>query len=171
MRHSQFFLPATLGGALAQLCALDISCNVEISNVINTSVRFHKRSQSHGPANDTEHYSENSSLKFPGSLRRNSFPSRSENDLMVDVKSMENNTPVGQRLQKKCLRVPIAMYSFGQPRLGNGAFARLYKLNVPHSFRVVAEGDIVTSIPFASCHAGISLYKHAGLEVALDEGA
>lgn len=172
MEHSQFFFPTTLGGALAQLCALDIACNVEITNAINTSVRFHKRSRSYGPANnDTERNYANSTLNLRGRVRRNSFPSRSENDMMADVKGMEKNALVEHRFEKTCLRVPIAMYSFGQPRIGNHAFARLYKLNVPHSFRVVAEGDIVTSLPFASFRAGISVYKHAGLEVALDEGA
>ena len=61
-------------------------------------------------------------------------------------------------------------YSFGQPRIGNHAFVRHYKNHVPHTFRVVSEGDLITSIPLATFSSGVSLYKHAGLEVALDEG-
>jgi hypothetical protein len=66
------------------------------------------------------------------------------------------------------LQPPIAVYTFGQPRVGNKAFSRLYKQRVPHSFRVVNEGDVITSMPnFVFCGG---IYKHAGLEVLLDEG-
>lgn len=66
------------------------------------------------------------------------------------------------------LQPPIAVYTFGQPRVGNKAFSRLYKQRVPHTFRVVNEGDAVTSMPNYLCCGGI--YKHSGLEVLLDEG-
>jgi Lipase (class 3). len=57
-----------------------------------------------------------------------------------------------------------------QPRVGNHAFTRFYKAHVPHTFRVVAEGDAITSLPLpTSCPP--ALYKHAGLEVILDEGS
>jgi hypothetical protein len=51
---------------------------------------------------------------------------------------------------------------------GNKAFSTLYKQRVPHSFRVVNEGDAITGVPNYLCCGGI--YKHAGLEVILDEG-
>jgi hypothetical protein len=66
------------------------------------------------------------------------------------------------------LRPPIAVYTFGQPRVGNLAFKRIYKQRVPHTFRVVTEGDAFTSMPSLTCFGGI--YRHAGLEVVLDEG-
>lgn len=62
---------------------------------------------------------------------------------------------------------PVAVYTFGQPRLGNHVFARLYKGRVPHTFRVAVEGDPVTTLPYVAFCGG--LYKHAGLEVVLDE--
>jgi hypothetical protein len=66
------------------------------------------------------------------------------------------------------LQPPIAVYTFGQPRIGNKSFSRLYKQRVPHTFRVVNEGDAITSMPnFAFCGG---IYKHSGLEVLLDEG-
>jgi hypothetical protein len=66
------------------------------------------------------------------------------------------------------LQPPIAVYTYGQPRVGNRAFSRLYKQKVPHSFRVVNEGDAITTIPNYFWCGG--LYKHAGLEVILDGG-
>jgi len=62
----------------------------------------------------------------------------------------------------------IGVYTYGQPRVGNRAFSRLYKQRVPHSFRVVNEGDAFTTIPNYFWCGG--LYKHAGLEVILDAG-
>ena len=66
------------------------------------------------------------------------------------------------------LQPPIGVYTYGQPRVGNRAFSRIYKQRVPHSFRVVNEGDAFTTIPNYFCCGG--LYKHAGLEVILDGG-
>ena len=48
------------------------------------------------------------------------------------------------------------------------AFKTIYKQRVPHTFRVVTEGDAFTSMPSLTCLGGI--YRHAGLEVLLDEG-
>jgi len=66
------------------------------------------------------------------------------------------------------LQPPIGVYTYGQPRVGNRAFSQIYKQRVPHSFRVVNEGDAITTIPNYLCCGG--LYKHAGLEVILDGG-
>ena len=66
------------------------------------------------------------------------------------------------------LQPPIGVYTYGQPRVGNKAFSRLYKQKVPHSFRVVNEGDAFTTMPNYLFCGG--LYKHAGLEVILDGG-
>jgi Lipase (class 3) len=66
------------------------------------------------------------------------------------------------------LQPPIAVYTFGQPRVGNRPFSRLYKQRVPHTFRVVNEGDAISAIPNYLCCGGV--YKHAGLEVILDQG-
>jgi len=66
------------------------------------------------------------------------------------------------------LQPPIGVYTYGQPRVGNRAFSRIFKRRVPHCFRVVNEGDVITTIPNYLCCGG--LYKHAGLEVILDGG-
>ena len=52
------------------------------------------------------------------------------------------------------------MYNYGSPRVGNYPFALMYDLQVPHSFRVVFDGDVVTGVP-----PGCRLYKHIGYEV------
>lgn len=67
------------------------------------------------------------------------------------------------------LRPALCVYTYGQPRVGNAAFKKLYKQRVPHTFRVCTEGDAFTSMPTVGpCCGGI--YRHAGLEVLLDEG-
>merc|ERR1712146_322384 len=53
------------------------------------------------------------------------------------------------------LQPPIGVYTYGQPRVGNRAFSRLYKQRVPHSFRVVNEGDAFTAIPNYLCCGGL----------------
>lgn len=163
---------------MAQLFALDLACNVEITHDICKSARFHHRTHSYGPSNCMRGQYENETEllgNLQGRSRSNSLPFiRGEGQEIHENRMtarMSCHNALEEKFEKRCLRVPIAMYSFGQPRIGNHALARLYKMNVPHSFRVVSEGDIVTSTPLASCLSGISLYKHAGLEVALDEGA
>lgn len=76
--------------------------------------------------------------------------------------------PKPPRHEELHLQPPIGVYTYGQPRVGNRAFSRLYKQKVPHSFRVVNEGDAITTIPNYFCCSGV--YKHAGLEVILDGG-
>ena len=67
------------------------------------------------------------------------------------------------------LRPAIAVYTYGQPRLGNNAFKTIYKRRVPHTFRVATEGDAITSMPTIGQFCG-GLYRHAGLEVVLEKG-
>jgi hypothetical protein len=65
----------------------------------------------------------------------------------------------------------VVCYSFGSPRVGNHTFARAYNTRVPFSFRVVFDGDIVTSMPPKVSPTGcgsIAVYKHVGLEVWCD---
>ncbi|OQR97938.1 hypothetical protein ACHHYP_09435 [Achlya hypogyna] len=59
--------------------------------------------------------------------------------------------------------VPVHMYNFGGPRVGNPAFVRQYDRRVPDSFRVVFDGDLVAGIP-----RFWGLYEHVGSEVAID---
>ena len=110
----------------------------------------------------------------PRLKRRNSFGNpreisagkrSSSNDFLHALFSGE---AFNRRKRRTRLQPPIAVYTFGQPRVGNRAFTRLYKQRVPHTFRLVNEGDPFTGLPVATCGGGF--YKHAGLEVALDEG-
>ena len=55
------------------------------------------------------------------------------------------------------------MYNFGSPRVGNHAFATVYNHAVPHSFRVVFDGDLFTGVPKLWY-----LYKHIGRGVVID---
>ncbi len=59
-----------------------------------------------------------------------------------------------------------AVYTFGQPRIGNGTFARVYNAGLRQiSFRFVHEEDIVPRIP------GVLLgYRHAGQEIFFSSG-
>ena len=56
----------------------------------------------------------------------------------------------------------VRVYSLSSPRVGNINFSATYNYHVPHSFRLVVDGDPVTNVPFA-----ISGYHHAGTEVHL----
>ncbi len=71
-------------------------------------------------------------------------------------------------LDLSILRVPltrrVACVTFGQPKVGNAAFAKLLESTVPAFLRVVYERDVVSvqpSIPF--------LFQHAGREVVIDD--
>lgn len=58
-------------------------------------------------------------------------------------------------------KVKVTMYNFGCPRVGNRQFASEYNQLCPDSFRVVVDGDFVTSIPTTG-------FVHAGTEVVVD---
>ena len=134
----------SLGGSLAQLLALDLACNCEI--VLPTKVP----SSNVIPLETTP---ENEVFQLPHSYQqaKTTFSSADK----VTVKELR-------------LQPPVAVYTFGQPRVGNKQFSRFYKEKVPHSFRVVNEGDAITSMPNRYFCGGV--YKHSGLEVLLDEG-
>ncbi|KAL3803811.1 hypothetical protein HJC23_003973, partial [Cyclotella cryptica] len=144
----------SLGGSLAQLLALDLASNCEIVIEQTLSPKFvddHLRERTLSIDLDQEEFW----------LGSNNFNHR--------TKSSTNLIHI---------RPPIAVYTYGQPRVGNlefiswffsnSAFKNIYKQRVPHTFRVVTEGDAFTSMPTLTCFGGI--YRHAGLEVLLDEG-
>ncbi|CAM9332549.1 unnamed protein product, partial [Ectocarpus sp. 12 AP-2014] len=43
--------------------------------------------------------------------------------------------------------IELHMFSFGAPRVGNSIYAARYNDVVPHSFRVVVDGDPVPGVP------------------------
>lgn len=145
----------SLGGSLAQILALDLSCNfaivVDQANVQDDPTMF------------TSTKDQANSSFVQGILSPQFSSSRSF--FSEDNHYHENKTNI---TREKVLVPPIAVYTYGQTRVGNRAFARLYKSCVPHTFRVCVEGDAITSQPLGYCSSGF--YKHAGIEVALDEG-
>eukprot|EP00127_Corallochytrium_limacisporum_P005378 Clim_evm54s203 gene=Clim_evmTU54s203 len=62
--------------------------------------------------------------------------------------------------------VPLVVYTFGSPRVGNIVFAQLYNRLVPNTFRVVNDGDVVTGIPGFKFLK--SRYQHVGNKVIFD---
>lgn len=167
----------SLGGALGQLLALDISCNIEIR--IGGEPILHKPKHVRGvstPSIKKTFSADASSPNRPVVVRRNSFPSRRKvvNSETGDVDFVHGMLSgirfAGAKIKPRSIRPPVAVYTFGQPRVGNRAFARFYKAHVPHTFRVVAEGDAITMLPLATICSGLAFYKHAGLDVILDEG-
>ena len=133
----------SLGGSLAQFLALDLANNCEMVLKVNSG--------DHLVPED-----ELFNLPTPNSMASKSWSFDSA------------NFEVSEHPEELRLQPPISVYSFGQPRVGNKPFSRFYKQRVPHTFRVVNEGDVITSMPnFVFCRG---TYKHAGLEVLLDEG-
>jgi hypothetical protein len=148
----------SLGGSLAQLLALDIASNCEL--VVDVEPFMN---QEPSGAEDffllpspTESSPETHSK---GRVRLFSFDD-----------SQSSDTRLRPKTRTMRLQPPIAVYSYGQPRLGNRAFSRIYKQRVPHTFRVACEGDAFTTMPPTVLCGWSGLYKHAGLEVLLDEG-
>lgn len=140
----------SMGGSLAQLLALDLASNVEI--VIEQSTFENKsRSMSKQSLSSLDNDSEHIDTSFGGDV------------YWLGHRLTHQNT------KKLRLRPPIAVYTYGQPRLGNNAFKTIYKKRVPHTFRVSTEGDAITTMPTTGTYCG-GIYRHAGLEVVLEEG-
>ena len=158
----------SLGGCLGQLLALDIAANVEIK--LNPpsepvlSYPSHIRTQSERSELNVDSRSRQRSNTLPSNVDTSTIE-RGSLDFVHEI--LSGISFVGG--EPRSLRPPIAVYTFGQPRVGNHAFARLYKHHVPHTFRVVTEGDPFTVMPLATL-CPLTIYKHGGLDVILDEG-
>jgi hypothetical protein len=150
----------SLGGSVGQLFALDLASNcvieVPTDNMHNDELDAMEEDVFHLPSDDA--------------------PTRKDtgfDDVFLspfdDKKWFHGEeSPSAQKEKTLRLQPAIALYSYGQPRVGNHAFSRLYKQRVPHTFRVVNEGDALTTLPNTVMLGG--QYKQAGLEVMLDEG-
>jgi hypothetical protein len=158
----------SLGGALAQLFAFDLASNVQISvpAVVGggegsrlKSDRSFERTISLG-AEDNEATSLLNSINL-----QNAYSSTRQRSNSISLVAEPDSFDLDDEM---LVQPPIAVYTYGQPRVGNYTFARLYKHRVPHTFRVANEGDVFTTMPHYAWCGGV--YKHAGLEVALDEG-
>jgi len=143
----------SMGGGLTQMLALDLAsnCEIVIDQPSGTGLAAHEISLKHSLSsldNDEEALSDNGDFVDRHMLHRH------QDDLPKKVIR---------------LRPPIAVYTYGQPRVGNVAFKAMYKQRVPHTFRVVTEGDAFTTMPTLSPLCS-GIYRHAGLEVLLEEG-
>ena len=144
----------SLGGCLSQILALDLASNCEI--VIEQPSGM-----------DIAH-------EIPLKYSVSSFDYDDEEALSENGDVLDGRMHIHHQndtLPKKVLRLrpPIAVYTYGQPRVGNIAFKTIYKQRVPHTYRVVTEGDAFTSMPtLGPLCSGI--YRHAGLEVLLEVG-
>eukprot|EP00656_Telonema_subtile_P020013 TRINITY_DN21192_c0_g1_i1.p1 TRINITY_DN21192_c0_g1~~TRINITY_DN21192_c0_g1_i1.p1 ORF type:complete len:343 (+),score=20.32 TRINITY_DN21192_c0_g1_i1:43-1029(+) len=60
---------------------------------------------------------------------------------------------------KRTLKIEApVVYTFGQPRLGNKTFQAEYNKEIPETFRIVNESDVVSSITmFGGCHVGVEI--------------
>ncbi len=63
-------------------------------------------------------------------------------------------------------KMEMSTVTFGSPRVGDANFMKLFNKMVPDSFRVVVDGDIVTTVPRTSMG-----FKHVGTQVLIDQGA
>jgi len=146
----------SLGGSLAQLLALDLASNCEI--LIEQSQKTELCRAISNPSQSSFDNEEDDAISESSDAVR---------DFWLGGQSLKHPDVPAGKVMRLC--PPIAVYSYGQPRVGNTAFKNIYKQRVPHTFRVVTEGDAFTSMPtFGPCCGGI--YRHAGLEVLLDEG-
>jgi hypothetical protein len=77
------------------------------------------------------------------------------------VKAYLESTEVHKNTQ-----IPITMYNFGSPRVGDKAYRKLYNSTCPASFRVVCDGDVVTGVP-----KNLQGFKHACTQILIDANA
>lgn len=65
--------------------------------------------------------------------------------------------------------IPVAMYNFGSPRVGDCTFSRIFNQMVPTAFRVIVDGDVVVGSPTRSgvLPCGFGKYVHVGIPVVL----
>jgi hypothetical protein len=71
----------------------------------------------------------------------------------------ENNPQSGL----ESVKISPTLYTFGQPRVGDPVFRSMFDIIVPDAFRVVVDGDVVTSLP-----KNANGYRHAGTSVVTD---
>ncbi|CAK0833378.1 unnamed protein product [Prorocentrum cordatum] len=84
-------------------------------------------------------------------------------------------TITAHRAAEMLARPPV-VYTFGQPRTSNAAFARLLDHSLPRYFRVTNGGDPVPDVPGCTyssngtCMATPTGYHHAGTEIWFPKG-
>ena len=58
-------------------------------------------------------------------------------------------------------QIPVEVYVFGCPRVGNYRFSEVFNHNIPKCFRVCMDGDVVTGLPIWG-------FKHVGTSAIVD---
>lgn len=142
----------SMGGAFAQLLALDLASNCEI--VIDQPIQ---------QTSDQCYDNGTGSKQSLTSLGNRSDESGELSDLGDAYWLGQELAHHHHRMPTKKIRLrpPIAVYTYGQSRLGNLAFKTIYKKRVPHTFRVATEGDAITTMPTLGPWCG-GIYRHAG---------
>jgi hypothetical protein len=70
---------------------------------------------------------------------------------------------------RKTLKLPVRMYNYGSPRVGNKKFKKLYNKLVPDTFRFVNDKDGVPTIPkIAYHHVGNLCYLDDDGEISIN---
>ena len=72
---------------------------------------------------------------------------------------------------RRSLKLPVTMYNYGSPRVGNKKFKILYQKLVPDSFRFVNDKDAVPTMPkIAYHHVGNLCYMDNDGEIQINPG-
>eukprot|EP01034_Spumella_vulgaris_P028050 gene28050-34847_t len=128
------------------------------SNSVNAR-DFHKNntpSNTPGQGNNQQIYSDEGRTQSASRvLSDNSAPFIHSNSRSVSKRGETLPRP------KFVRKIKVVMYNFGSPRVGNSAFASMYDKEVPKSYRVVVDGDVVTGLPPSG-------YQHIGTEILID---
>lgn len=133
------------------------------SNAPNTPPRSSKQNST----NKRNHLFFGSSLPTPFSVLSSASPQQGANA----ATSTDTSGLAGYKLTTSALnneavfikKIKIRMYNFGAPKVGNGAFQQLYDKEVPASYRVIIDGDLVPGLPPSRLG-----FAHIGTEILLD---
>ena len=72
---------------------------------------------------------------------------------------------------RRTLKLPVTMYNYGSPRVGNKRFEKLYNKLVPDTFRFVNDKDAVPTIPkIGYFHVGNLCYMDNDGEIKVNPG-